>query len=124
MAMTILDRTRPVTGGVDTHLDLNVAAALDSIGGLLGVAEFRTTRCGHGLLVDWLGGFGPVAGVGVAGTGSYGAGRARSLRGAGIEAVEVERPTRQPRRPTGESDPAAALRAARDTLPAPAQSAC
>src|SRR5437016_12468267 len=88
MAMTILDRTRPVTGGVDTHLDLNVAAALDSIGGLLGVAEFRTTRIGHALLVDWLGGFGPVARVGVEGTGSYGAGLARFLRGPGIEVVE------------------------------------
>ena len=29
-----------VTGGVDTHLDLNVAAAVDAIGGLLGVAQF------------------------------------------------------------------------------------
>src|SRR5207237_9268059 len=99
MAMTILDRTRPVTGGVDTHLDLNVAAALDSIGGLLGVAEFRTTRSGHALLVDWLGGFGPVARVGVEGTGSYGARLARLLRGAGFQVVRRDRPNRPPRRP-------------------------
>jgi hypothetical protein len=32
--------TRAITGGVDTHADLHVAAALDSIGGLLGVREF------------------------------------------------------------------------------------
>ena len=44
--MTIVDPARPVTGGVDTHLDLNVAAALDPIGGLLGVAEFATTSSG------------------------------------------------------------------------------
>jgi transposase len=29
--------TRAITGGVDTHADVHVAAALDSIGGLLGV---------------------------------------------------------------------------------------
>ena len=33
--MTTVDATCPVTGGVDTHLDVNVAAALDPIGGLL-----------------------------------------------------------------------------------------
>jgi len=121
--MTILDGTRPVTGGVDTHLDLNVAAALDPIGGLLGVAEFRTTRIGHSLLVDWLGGFGPVARVGVEGTGSYGAGLARFLRGAGIEVVEVDRPNRQARRRTGKSDPADAVEAARAALSGRAQGA-
>jgi hypothetical protein len=31
---------RPVTGGVDTHSGTHVAAALDSIGGLLGVEEW------------------------------------------------------------------------------------
>ena len=64
----------PVTGGVDTHLDVNVAAALDPVGGLLGVAEFPTTLAGHRELLGWLSGFGPVARVGVEGTGSYGAG--------------------------------------------------
>ncbi len=39
-----------VTGGVDTHLDLNVAAALDPVGGLLAVAEFPATLAGHRLL--------------------------------------------------------------------------
>jgi len=37
--MTTVDAARPVTGGVDTRLDVNVAAALDPNGGLLGVAE-------------------------------------------------------------------------------------
>ncbi|MGH3733571.1 MAG: hypothetical protein ACRD6W_15795 [Nitrososphaerales archaeon] len=37
--MTTVDPPRPVTGGVDTHLELNVAAALDPLGGLLDVAE-------------------------------------------------------------------------------------
>jgi transposase len=123
MAMTMLDRTRPVTGGVDTHLDLNVAAALDPLGGLLGVAEFATTGVGHALLLDWLVGFGPVARVGVEGTGSYGAGVARFLRGAGIEVVEVDRANRQARRRTGKSDPADAIEAARAALSGRAQGA-
>jgi transposase len=123
MAMTMLDRTRPVTGGVDTHLDLNVAAALDPLGGLLGVAEFATTRVGHAVLLNWLVGFGPVARVGVEGTGSYGAGVARFLRGAGIEVVEVDRPNRQTRRRTGKSDPADAIEAARAALSGRAQGA-
>ena len=40
--MTIVE-TRAVTGGVDTHADMHVAAALDPIGGLLGVQEFPAT---------------------------------------------------------------------------------
>jgi transposase len=123
MAMTTLDRTRLITGGVDTHLDLNVAAALDPIGGLLGVAEFATTRVGHARLLDWLGGFGPVVRVGVEGTGSYGAGLARLLRASGIEVVEVDRPNRQSRRRTGKSDPADAVEAARAALSGRAQGA-
>ena len=106
----------PVTGGVDTHLDLNVAAALDGIGGLLAVAEFPTTLAGHRELLGWLSGFGPVARVGVEGTGSYGAGLARFLRRAGVEIVEVDRPNRQARRRAGKSDPLDAVEAARAAL--------
>jgi hypothetical protein len=39
MTVTIVDAARPVTGSVGTHLDPNVAAALDPVGGLLAVAE-------------------------------------------------------------------------------------
>src|SRR5215467_316754 len=106
----------PVTGGVDTHLDVNVAAALDGIGGLLAVAEFPTTSAGHRELLGWLAGFGPVARVGVEGTGSYGAGVARFLRAAGIAVVEVDRPNRQARRRSGKSDPLDAIEAARAAL--------
>jgi len=106
----------PVTGGVDTHLDVNVAAALDPVGGLLGVAEFPTTLAGHRELLGWLSGFGPVARVGVEGTGSYGAGLARFLRASGVEIVEVDRPNRQARRRSGKSDPLDAVEAARAAL--------
>jgi transposase len=121
--MTTLDCARPVTGGVDTHLDVNVAAALDPIGGLLGVGQFPTTSRGHALLLDWLSGFGPVARVGVEGTGSYGAGLARFLRNSGVEVVEVDRPNRQSRRRTGKSDPADSVEAARAALSGRAQGA-
>jgi transposase len=111
--VTTLDTSRPVTGGVDTHLDLNVAAALDSIGGLLGVAEFPTTAEGHDQLLSWLLDFGPLSRVGVEGTGSYGAGLARFLRAWGAEVVEVDRPNRQARRRKGKSDTVDAIEAAR-----------
>jgi len=114
--VTIVDAPRPVTGGVDTHLDLNVAAALDPVGGLLEVAEFPATSGGHRRLLDWLAGFGPVTRVGVEGTGSYGAGLARYLRTAGVEVVEAGRPNRQARRRAGKSDPLDAVEAARAAL--------
>src|SRR2546430_17432223 len=76
--MTIVE-TRAVTGGVDTHADVHVAAALDSIGGLLGVQEFPATPGGYAGLLEWLGGFGAVCLVGIEGTGRYGAGPAPAI---------------------------------------------
>lgn len=121
--MTTLERTRSVTGGVDTHLDLNVAAVTDELGGVLAVAEFDTTRAGHARLLDWLSSFGTVSRVGIEGTGSYGAGLARFLRAARVEVVEVDRPNRQSRRRTGKSDPVDAVEAARAVLSGRAQGA-
>ena len=51
--MTIVE-TRPITGGVDTHLDVHVAAALDANGGVLGVESFPTTTAGFAELHAWL----------------------------------------------------------------------
>ena len=102
--MTIVESTRPVTGGVDTHLDVHVAAAVDANGGVLGVESFATTTGGFAELHDWLRGFGALARVGVEGTGAYGAGLARHLRRHGLEVIEVDRPNRQLRRRAGKSD--------------------
>jgi len=110
--MTIVN-TRAITGGVDTHADMHVAAALDPIGGLLGVQEFPATAGGYAGLLGWLGGFGTVALVGIEGTGSYGAGLARHVTAAGIRVVEVDRSDRQDRRRQGKSDPLDAVSAAR-----------
>lgn len=105
-----------VVGGVDTHLDLHVAAALDGAGALLGVEAFPTTPAGYRALLAWLRGFGPLAVVGVEGTGSYGAGLARHLHAAGIAVTEVNRPDRAARRRRGKTDAYDAEAAARTAL--------
>jgi hypothetical protein len=112
MTLTIVE-TRAITGGVDTHADMHVAAALDPIGGLPGVQEFPATPAGYGRLLGWLGGFGTVCLVGIEGTGSYGAGLARHITRAGVRVVEVDRSDRQDRRRQGKSDPLDAVSAAR-----------
>ena len=106
-----------VTGGVDTHADVHVAAAVCSTSHrLLGVAEFDTTPAGYIAVYDWMASFGPVDRIGIEGTGSYGAGLARYLTGRGVRLVEVTRPDRQARRERGKSDPVDAEAAARAVL--------
>ncbi|MDQ6840307.1 MAG: IS110 family transposase [Actinomycetota bacterium] len=112
MALTIVE-TCAVTGGVDTHADNHVAAALDGIGGVLGTESFPTTPAGYANLLAWLGSFGAIAVIGVEGTGSYGAGLARHLADAGVAVVEVDRADRAERRRAGKSDPLDAVSAAR-----------
>jgi transposase len=116
MAMTIVEAGRTVIGGVDTHLDVHVAAALDPIGGVLGVESFDASPRGYKAMFEWLGAFGTLSKVGVEGTGAYGAGLGRFLAKAGVEVVEVDRPNRQVRRKKGKSDPADAVEAARAVL--------
>ena len=105
-----------VVGGVDTHADMHVAAALDQNGGLLGIESFGVDAAGYRSLLSWLAGFGPVVKIGVEGTGSYGVGLARHLHANGVEVVEVDRPNRQKRRKRGKSDPVDAEAAARAAL--------
>ena len=75
-----MSMVRNVVGGVDTHADAHVAAAIDSNGGLLGVESFCADAAGYEQLVTWLTAFGPVARVGVEGTGSDAWLRRPSLR--------------------------------------------
>ena len=77
--MTIVEARRAVTGGIDTHGEVHVAAALDEVGGLLGTQSFGADPDGYSALLSWLQAFGDVGTVGVEGTGSYGAGIARFL---------------------------------------------
>jgi transposase len=110
------DSTNEVVLGVDTHLDVNVAVALDRLGRRLGLLEVPTTARGHERLLRWAEGFGPVGCAGIEGTSSYGAGLARHLKAAGISVMEVERPKRRHLRRNGKSDPIDAEAAARAVL--------
>ena len=84
-----------VTGGVDTHADTHVAAAIDHNGGLLGIESFPADRAGYESLLGWLVGFGELDKVGMEGTGSWGVGLTRFLDDQEIIVVEVDRPNRQ-----------------------------
>lgn len=105
-----------VTGGVDTHADHHMAAAVDGNGGLLGIDSFPATESGYEDLLAWLVGHGEVIRVGVEGTGSWGVGLTRFLTGQDVTVVEVDRPNRQQRRRVGKSDPTDAVAAARAAL--------
>ena len=110
------ENDRIVFGGVDTHRDTHVAAVVDAAGRVLGSAPFRADVPGYERLNNWLGSLGRVVRVGIEGTGSYGAGLARYLTGAGVEVVEVNRPNRQLRRRFGKTDVTDAQAAARAAL--------
>ena len=108
---------RRVTGGVDTHGDVHVAAALDSVTGRhLDTTSFPTTTAGYVGLLEWLRGLGELDAVGIESTGSYGAGLMRHLVAEGVEVIEVDRPDRKARRFEGKSDPVDAQAAARAVL--------
>jgi transposase len=107
---------KEVVLGVDTHLDVHVAVALDGLGRHLGESKIPTTLRGYAQLLRWAQSFGIVRCAGVEGTGSYGAGLARYLRKAGIAVFEVERPKRRHLRREGKSDSRDAEAAARAVL--------
>jgi hypothetical protein len=98
---------------------VHVAAALDSVGGLLGAGEFPVSPAGYARLLGWLGGFGTVALVGIEGTGSHGAGLARHVAAAGIGVVEAG-PLGPPGPPPAGQAPARWMRSARPGPRSPA----
>ena len=110
------ENDRIVFGGVDTHRDVHMAAAVDTTGRVLGSAPFRADTIGYQRLGDWLQSYGQVVRVGIEGTGSYGAGLARYLTETGVGVVEVNRPNRQLRRRLGKTDTVDATAAARAVL--------
>ena len=111
--MVIVDSSRSIVGGVDTHRDSNVAAVVDMNGGLLGIDSFPTTADGHRSLTSWMAGFGSIERVGIEGTG---AGVARHFLSSGVVVIEVDRPEHQKRRKQGKSDRIDAVEAARGAL--------
>ena len=105
-----------VYAGVDTHKDTHVGAVIDRLGRLLDTRSFSTSNAGYEDLRNWMNALGPVAAIGVEGTGSYGAGLMRYLRNHGEVVKEVNRPNRQMRRRHGKNDAVDAEAAARAVL--------
>jgi transposase len=105
-----------VIGGVDTHKRTHHVVAIDQNGRLLGDREFRTDARGEVELLAWLRSHGPIAAVGIEGTGFYGAALTRHITSAGVRVIEVNRPNRAARRANGKSDRLDAEQAARAVL--------
>jgi transposase len=106
----------PVTVGVDTHLEVHVAAVVDQTGRLLGTQGFPASTRGSVALVTWAERFGPVARVGVEAPAPSGPAWPALCAPMGLLVVEVARPDRSMRRRHGKSDPIDAQAAARATL--------
>jgi transposase len=111
-----MSMVRTIVGGVDTHADQHVVAAIDANGGVLGTESFPADESGYEALLAWLVSRGEVDKVGVEGTGSWGVGLARFLHRHEVMVVEVDRPNRQHRRRVGKSDDTDAISAARAAL--------
>lgn len=93
-----------VTGGVDTHKDLHVAAVVDERDCVLGTRSFPTTRQGYRQMLAWMRTFGQLQRIGIESSGSYGAGLLRYMQAARIEVMEVTAPDRHDRRRRGKND--------------------
>ena len=109
-------RSGHVVIGVDTHKHIHVAAALDSIGGVLATLTIATDTAGFRQLLEWATGFGKIIAFGIEGTGSYGSGLTSFVRRHGHKVVEVSSPDRRLRRLNGKSDTLDAEKAARAVL--------
>jgi transposase len=116
--MAEIDQARSghVVIGVDTHKHIHVAAAVDSIGGILATLTIATDTGGFRQLLEWAASFGKIIAFGIEGTGSYGAALASYARRHGHKVVEVSRPDRRLRRLNGKSDSMDAENAARAVL--------
>jgi transposase len=114
-AITTMTQPAParITVGVDTHAEVHVAVANDSLGRRLDAISVPTTPAGYAELLGWARRLGPIEGWGIEGTGSFGAGLTRFLHRHGQVVVEVNRPDRAARRRRGKSDPLDAEAAAR-----------
>jgi len=112
----VVERAGVVTGGIDTHKDVHVAAVIDHLGAVIDTRSFPTTTAGYEALRCWMSWHGQLGRVGIEGTGSWGAGIARHLKAHGISVVEINRPNRQIRRRNGKTDLIDAIGAARSCL--------
>lgn len=105
-----------VVAGIDTHADTHHVALVTGYGKHIDDREFLAVGSGYRQIVEYLASQGPVAAVGIEGTGSYGAELARVLAREGFRILEVNRPNRAHRRLHGKSDPIDAYQAAEAVL--------
>ena len=103
--------------GIDSHKSSLAAAALDELGRMVDVKEFRNDARGHDDLLRWSRAQGGDRAIGIEGAGSYGAGVARHLIDANENAHEVPAfltHRERKRNPSkGKSDPSDAVAIAR-----------
>ena len=107
-----------LTAGIDTHSDTHHVAVINQYGKRVADKEFLAVASGYQKIIEFVQQFGPLAAVGVEGTGCYGAELTRQLMKAGITVIEVNRPNRKNRRQQGKSDPLDAYSAAEAVLSA------
>ena len=88
--MTTVDVTRLVTGGVDHPPRRERCGGTRSARRAVRSSRVPDDACGPPFPREFLASFGTLTRVGVEGTGSYGAGLSRYLRGSAVEVVEVE----------------------------------
>lgn len=106
-----------VFAGVDTHKDTHTLCLLDRMGRRIGTFKFDADAKGYDALAGKIGDPATCAGVGIEGTGSYGAGLTRRLVELGYCVYEVMVPGRARRKPgRPKSDPADAEAAARQVI--------
>jgi transposase len=102
--------------GVDTHKHTHVAVAVTGFGTRVAELTIQVGLAGYRELEVWARSLGTVRAFGVEGTGSYGAGLARFLRGEGHVVHEAGRPDRGLRHRHGKTDHLDAEGAARAVL--------
>ena len=85
MAVTAVDG---LVVGIDTHLDVHVAAVLNRLGQRLAVRSFPATDAGNAQLTRWLDSLGMVAEARMEGTGNYGY-RRRTTRSARLPVMAL-----------------------------------
>jgi transposase len=103
--------------GVDTHRDTHALAAVRAFdGAVLGICSISTDPAGYRAALAFVDEQAPGRRAwALEGSGSYGAGLARTLGEAGERVIEIDRPNRGPRA-RGKSDQLDAIRAAHTAL--------
>jgi transposase len=107
--------------GVDTHLDSHTAVICDRTGRQLGQLRVPATAAGYGQLLAWARAqaTGHELTWAVESTRHYGLGLWRHLATAGQQVAEITGTRHLAKRRAGKTDPADALRAARELLASP-----